>query len=43
MDAEFTITELKAALLKCTNTAPGIDRVSYVMVKHLSDSTGACQ
>ncbi len=38
MDAEFTITELKAALQKCANTAPGVDRVSYVMIKHLSDS-----
>lgn len=38
MDSKFTITELKIALQKCANTAPGCDRVSYIMIKHLSDS-----
>ncbi len=38
MDSEFTITELKTALQKCANTAPGCDRISYIMIKHLSDS-----
>ncbi len=38
MDTEFTLTELKVALQKCANTAPGVDRVSYKMIKHLSDS-----
>lgn len=37
MDIEFTLTELKVALQKCANTAPGVDRVSYKMIKHLSD------
>ncbi len=38
MDTEFTLTELKVALQKCANTASGVDRVSYKMIKHLSDS-----
>ncbi len=37
MDTEFTLTELKVALQKCANTAPGVDRVSFKMIKHLSD------
>jgi len=37
MDLEFSLTELKVALQKCANTTPGIDKVSYTMIKHLSD------
>lgn len=38
LDLEYTMSELKVALQNCANTAPGCDRVSYIMVKHLPET-----
>lgn len=34
----FSLAELKAALAKCKNSAPGKDEICYVMLRHLSDA-----
>ncbi|GFU24088.1 putative RNA-directed DNA polymerase from transposon X-element [Trichonephila clavipes] len=35
-NCDFTMTELKKALLQAHNTSPGLDRITYTMLRHLN-------
>ena len=35
---EITVAEYKAALAQCKDTAPGLDKICYQMLRHLNDS-----
>ena len=37
LDLDFTLRELKQAIQKARNSAPGPDRLSFLMFKHLDD------